>query len=84
MMFFDRTPTGRIINRFSRDIDVIDVVLPDKLKSWFGCFLKCISVPVVIGVVTPLIFAPLVPLAVLYIFVQVRFYSSLNFAGFEW
>ncbi|CAG2256912.1 ABCC1 [Mytilus edulis] len=84
MMFFDRTPTGRIINRFSRDVDVIDVVLPDKLKSWFGCLLKCISVPVVIGVVTPLIFAPLVPLAVLYIFVQVRFYSSLNFAGFEW
>ncbi|RWS04189.1 multidrug resistance-associated protein 1-like isoform X4, partial [Dinothrombium tinctorium] len=31
MHFFDTTPTGRIVNRFSKDIDVVDQVLPSTL-----------------------------------------------------
>lgn len=33
LIFFDTTPIGRILNRFSNDVNVLDVVLPQLLLS---------------------------------------------------
>lgn len=38
MEFFERTPVGRLISRFSKDIDVIDNQLPSSLYSFNYCF----------------------------------------------
>lgn len=35
MSFFDTTPLGRIINRFSKDVDVVDNMIPQILRLWF-------------------------------------------------
>lgn len=35
--YFDQTPTGRILSRFSKDIDVLDVILPDTIKWFLYC-----------------------------------------------
>lgn len=39
MSFFDITPIGRIVNRFSKDIDTVDVMLPTNFRSWIGCLI---------------------------------------------
>lgn len=71
MMFFDTTPNGRIMNRFSKDIDMIDTVIPRIIESWLHCLLRVLSVPVVIGYSTPLFLATLLPLGSVYFIVQV-------------
>lgn len=37
LSFYDRTPTGRILARFSKDIDVIDTDLPEALILTMYC-----------------------------------------------
>lgn len=78
MMFFDTTPIGRILNRFSKDIDVIDTQIGRTYESWLSCLLRVISVPIVIGYSTPYFLIVFIPLAVLYIAVQV------NIINFVW
>ncbi|KAJ2073731.1 hypothetical protein GGH13_001799, partial [Coemansia sp. S155-1] len=51
--FFDSTPLGRIINRFSRDMNMIDDSTMDTILWWSGDILAVLSVLVVITAVTP-------------------------------
>ncbi|CAO2644874.1 ATP-binding cassette sub-family C member 3, partial [Lemmus lemmus] len=75
--FFDTTPSGRILNRFSKDIYVIDEVLAPTILMLFNCFFTSISTLVVIVASTPLFIVVVLPLAVLYGFVQ-RFYVATS------
>ncbi|NXA04426.1 MRP3 protein, partial [Sapayoa aenigma] len=75
--FYDTTPTGRIINRFSKDIYVIDEVIPSTILMFLGTFFTSLSTMIVIIASTPLFAVVIVPLAILYFFVQ-RFYVATS------
>ncbi|NWY90232.1 MRP3 protein, partial [Loxia curvirostra] len=75
--FYDTTPTGRIINRFSKDIYIIDEVIPPAILMFLGTFFTSLSTMIVIIASTPLFAVVIVPLAVLYFFVQ-RFYVTTS------
>lgn len=40
MEFFETTPLGRILSRFSKDIDVLDNVLPMHLTDFIVCSIE--------------------------------------------
>lgn len=69
--FFDTTPSGRILNRFSKDIHVIDMVLGPAILMLLSSFSTCLSTLVIIVISTPLFTVVVLPLAAFYIFVQV-------------
>ncbi|XP_043918031.1 ATP-binding cassette sub-family C member 3 [Protopterus annectens] len=75
--FFDTTPIGRIINRFSKDIYVIDEVIPPTILMFLGTFFTSLSTMIVIISSTPLFAVVIIPLAILYFFAQ-RFYVATS------
>jgi ATP-binding cassette, subfamily C (CFTR/MRP), member 1 len=77
MSFFDTTPLGRILNRFSKDVDVIDNVLPMSMRFWLMMFFNTVGVLVTISYSTPIFLAVVLPLGVVYYFVQ-KFYVATS------
>lgn len=75
--FYDTTPIGRIINRFSKDIYVIDEVIPHTILMFLATFFTSISTMIVIVSSTPLFAVVIIPLAFIYFFVQ-RFYVATS------
>ncbi|XP_062546105.1 multidrug resistance-associated protein 1 isoform X8 [Armigeres subalbatus] len=77
MATFDTTPLGRVLNRFSKDVDTVDNVLPQLMRSFLTMFLSVVATLVVISISTPIFAAVIVPIGILYYAVQ-RFYVATS------
>ncbi|XP_031660660.1 canalicular multispecific organic anion transporter 2 isoform X3 [Oncorhynchus kisutch] len=75
--FFESTPTGRVLNRFSKDVDIIDSHIPDNIDIWMRTFWYTVNVLIVCSALTPLFLLVVVPLMVFYWWVQ-RFYVATS------
>ena len=72
MQFFETTPLGRIVNRFSRDVYSVDARIPRSLAMFLRTLLATLGNIVVISYSTPLFLTCVLPLGALYVFIQVR------------
>ena len=71
MEFFDVTPLGRILNRFSKEIETIDTQIVINFQNWFVTLLRVVTVPIVVAMGTPWFLVVMVPLILLYCVIQV-------------
>ncbi|KAL7754197.1 hypothetical protein RI367_000178 [Sorochytrium milnesiophthora] len=77
LSFFEQTPLGRILSRFSKDCDVVTNTLYDSYRTFARNLVVALSSICMVCVVTPLLTVPLVVIAVLYFYVQ-RFYRATS------
>jgi ABC-type multidrug transport system fused ATPase/permease subunit len=73
MSFFDTTSMGRVINRFSKDMDSMDTRLQQCLPTFVMLSTDILGLALTIGINMPFFFLPLVPLLIFYWDVSRRF-----------
>ncbi|KAJ2520559.1 hypothetical protein H4217_001964 [Coemansia sp. RSA 1939] len=76
MAFFDVTPLGRILNRFSSDMQRCDETLPRSVGGMVNTMVSVVSAVSVIGFSTPLMLVVMFPLAFVYRYLQQRYLCS--------
>uniref|UniRef100_A0A8C8ZR90 Multidrug resistance-associated protein 1 n=1 Tax=Prolemur simus TaxID=1328070 RepID=A0A8C8ZR90_PROSS len=75
MSFFERTPSGNLVNRFSKELDTVDSMIPQVIKMFMGSMFNVIGACIIILLATPIAAVIIPPLGLLYFFVQ-RFYVA--------
>lgn len=72
MSFYDTTPPGRILNRFSKDIDTADISVRNNIRLVMIMVFKTLVAIIIISLETPLFLVALIPLGLIYYFMQVN------------
>ncbi|KAM8876676.1 ATP-binding cassette sub-family C member 3 isoform 1-T1 [Synchiropus picturatus] len=75
--FFENNPTGRLLNRFSKDMDAIDTLIPDNIDIWMRTFWYTLNVLLICSALTPMFLIVIAPLMMFYWWVQ-RFYVATS------
>ncbi|KAF8832683.1 hypothetical protein HHX47_DHR1001446 [Lentinula edodes] len=83
--FFDTTPLGRIMNRFSKDIDTLDNVLGEALRQFLGTAVQVIGSIVLVSIILPWFLIAIVFILLLYYYIAIFYRASAReLRAFGW
>ena len=69
LRFFDVTPTGSIINRFSGDLHMLDSQIPGTFSAFLFTLTEVISAVIVIAVSSPIFLIFILPIVIIYLII---------------
>ena len=75
VLFFDTNPVGRVLNRFSRDINIMEELLPEAFTMALQEVLYCLGAVILQSVLIPWIILPAIPLMVIFALIG-RYYLN--------
>ncbi|KAF9303813.1 Canalicular multispecific organic anion transporter 1, partial [Podila horticola] len=78
MSFFDTTPQGRVLNRFSNDIAGVDEGIPRSLLSFLSCFFALAGALFILCFVTPSFILVIPVLALFYLLFQAYYLPTAS------
>ncbi|NWW10452.1 MRP1 protein, partial [Oreocharis arfaki] len=75
LQWFETSPVGQIISRFTKDLFIVDVFFHSYLRTWLNCTLDVIGTILVITSASPLFIVVVIPLGYFYFTIQ-RYYIA--------
>ena len=73
LSFFESNPSGRVLNRFTSDIEVVDRKIPFEMADVIYCSANFLSVCITVSIIVPFILVPLVPIMAGSVVLQIVF-----------
>lgn len=70
MHFFHTNPTGRVLNRFSKDMGQVDEILPSIMIDVIQIFLSLAGIIVVVAIVNPMFLLPTLIIGVIFYYLR--------------
>lgn len=76
MYFFNTNPSGRILNRFSKDMGQVDEILPAVMIDVIQIFLQLFGIIIVVATVNFYILIPTVIIGIIFYFLREFYLKS--------